>query len=279
MSLLSIAPDIVAGASENLADLGSALRSATATAATQTTSIAAPAADEISAAITALFGTHAQGFHAASAKAAAFHDAFVNLLNGGAAQYVGTEAASTTNFSGNFGPLSYSFSESATGANGNVSLNTPFHPALSFSSTATSSGSNVNAAGTFQTPLGTVKWLTVDGSVRPSSDGGFSASLLAHTPFAPTTTLLATGTPINAGGVVGETVSATGAFNTPLGHVNWLTCDGSVRVADTGGFSASLSARTPVGSEGLSLTGKVTDGGTPVITGGSISIDGFQFSF
>ncbi len=79
MSLLSIAPDIVAGASEKLADLGSALRSANAAAATQTTSIAAPAADEVSAAITALFGTHAQGFQAASAKAAALHDDFVNL--------------------------------------------------------------------------------------------------------------------------------------------------------------------------------------------------------
>ena len=42
MSLLSIAPDIVAGASENLAGLGSTLRSANAAAATQTTSIAAP---------------------------------------------------------------------------------------------------------------------------------------------------------------------------------------------------------------------------------------------
>ncbi len=278
MSLLSIAPDIVAGASDNLAGLGSALRSATAAAANQTTSIAAPAADEVSAAITALFGTHAQGFQAASAKAAAFHDDFVNLLKGGAAQYVGTEAASTTNFSGNIGPLSYSFSESATGANGNVSLNTPFHPALSFSSTPTSSGANVNATGTLHTPLGTVKWLTVDGSVHPSSDGGFTASLLAHTPFAPTTTLSATGTPINAGGVVGETVNATGSVNTPLGRVNWLTCDGSVRVADTGGFSASLSARTPVGSEALSLTGTVASG-TPVITGGSISVDGFKFSF
>ena len=96
MSLLSIAPEIVSSASENLAGLGSALRSATATAATQTTSIAAPAADEISAAITELFGTHAQGFQAASAKAAAFHDDFVNLLKGGTAQYAGTEAAADT---------------------------------------------------------------------------------------------------------------------------------------------------------------------------------------
>ena len=93
MSVLSIAPDIVADASGNLEDLGSALRSANAAAASQTTAIAAPAADEVSATITALFGAHAQEFQALSAKAAAFHDGFVNLLNGGAAQYLNTEIA------------------------------------------------------------------------------------------------------------------------------------------------------------------------------------------
>jgi PE family len=91
MSSLNIAPDIVAAASGNLENLGSALRSANAAAASQTTAIAAPAADEVSAAITALFGAHAQQFHALTTKAAAFNDEFVNLLDGGAAQYVSTE--------------------------------------------------------------------------------------------------------------------------------------------------------------------------------------------
>lgn len=89
MSSLSVAPGIVSAASGNLENLGSTPRSANA-AASQTAAVAAPAADEVSAAITALFDTHAQ---ALSAKAAAFHDEFANLLNGGAAQYVSTEAA------------------------------------------------------------------------------------------------------------------------------------------------------------------------------------------
>ncbi|CPR11845.1 PE-PGRS family protein [Mycobacterium bohemicum DSM 44277] len=72
MSLLSIAPDIVAGASGNLENLGSMLRSATASAASQTTAVLAPAADEVSAAITALFGSHAQQFQAVSAQARPF---------------------------------------------------------------------------------------------------------------------------------------------------------------------------------------------------------------
>jgi PE family len=278
MSLLSIAPDIVAGASDNLAGLGSALRSATAAAANQTTSIAAPAADEVSAAITALFGTHAQGFQAASAKAAAFHDDFVNLLKGGAAQYVGTEAASTTNFSGNFGPLSYSFSESATGANGNVSLSTPFHPALSFSATTTSSGANLNATGTIRTPLGPVTWLSANGSASATADGGFHASLGLHSPFTPSGALSVTGTPLSTDTQVGESLKATGSFHTPLGPVNFLSASGKAILADNGAFSASISAHTPGASEGLSLTGTVASG-TPVITGGSISVDGFKFSF
>jgi hypothetical protein len=278
MSLLSIAPDIVAGASENLAGLGSTLRSANAAAATQTTSIAAPAADEVSAAITALFGTHAAGFQAASAKAAAFHDDFVNLLKGGVGRYVGAEAASSTSLSGSFGPFSYSFNESATGANGAVTLNAPFHPSLSFSATATSSGADLNALGTFRTPLGTVKWLTASGSASTTADGGFSASLSEHTPFGPSGSFSATGTPISTDNEVGEVLKATGSFPTPLGPVDFLTASGEATIATDGAFSASISAHTPGASEGLSLTGTVADG-TPEITGGSINVDGFKFSF
>jgi hypothetical protein len=93
MSTLSVTPDVVAAASGDLQHIGSALRDANASAAARTTEIAAPAADEVSAAITALFDTHAQEFQALTAKAAAFHEEFVNLLNGGAAQYVRTEIA------------------------------------------------------------------------------------------------------------------------------------------------------------------------------------------
>ena len=93
MSYVIAATDILSVASENLQNIGSELRDANAAAAAQTSAIAAPAADEVSAAITALFGTHAQEFRAASAQAEAFHNEFVNLLNGGAAQYVHTEIA------------------------------------------------------------------------------------------------------------------------------------------------------------------------------------------
>jgi hypothetical protein len=278
MSLLSIAPDIVSDASENLAGLGSALRSATATAATQTTSIAAPAADEVSTAITALFGSHAQGFQAASAKAAAFHDDFVNLLKGGTAQYAGTEAAATTNLHGNYGIFSYALKESATGASGNITFNTPFRPALSFSSTNNSSGVALSATGTFHSPIGTVTWLQASGHATSTPDGGFKASLYGHSPYGPPISFKASGTPINTDTEMGEILKASGAYNTPLGNINIFKASGESIVTTDGAFSAHISAQTMDGSGALSLTGRDANG-SPVITGGSISFDGFKFSF
>ncbi|WP_082958151.1 PE family protein [Mycobacterium alsense] len=93
MPLLSVVPDLVSEASGNLANIGSTLRNTVAAAMTQTTAIAAPGGDEVSAAITALFAGHAGDFQASSAQAASFHNEFVNLLSGGAAQYVTTEVA------------------------------------------------------------------------------------------------------------------------------------------------------------------------------------------
>jgi YVTN family beta-propeller protein len=57
------------------------------------TSVLAAGSDEVSAGIAAVFSAHAQVYQALSAAAASFHQQFVNLMNGGAAQYVGTEAA------------------------------------------------------------------------------------------------------------------------------------------------------------------------------------------
>jgi PE family len=88
-----IVPEIVAGAAGKLAGIGSMLGEATAAAVSPTTSVAAAAADEVSHALSQLFGTYGQEFQAASAQAAAFHTGFVSLLNGGAAAYLNTEIA------------------------------------------------------------------------------------------------------------------------------------------------------------------------------------------
>jgi hypothetical protein len=93
MSFVSVVPDIVTAAAGNLAEIGSAMSAANAAAATPTTGLLAMANDEVSAAVTAVFSSHAQAYQNLGAQAAAFHDQFVSALNGGAGAYVATEVA------------------------------------------------------------------------------------------------------------------------------------------------------------------------------------------
>ncbi|OBI91788.1 PE family protein [Mycobacterium sp. 1245805.9] len=93
MSFLSVAPELLQGAAQQLAGVGSSLAEAAATATGPTTGIAAAAGDEVSVAIAAMFGNAGQEFHAISAQAQAFHSEFVALMNAGAGAYVGAEAA------------------------------------------------------------------------------------------------------------------------------------------------------------------------------------------
>lgn len=91
MSFVVAAPEAVTTAATNLAGIGSNLREATAAAAGQTTAITSAAADDVSLALSELFGTYGQQFQSLSDEAAAFHKEFVSLLNGGAATYLGAE--------------------------------------------------------------------------------------------------------------------------------------------------------------------------------------------
>jgi hypothetical protein len=93
VSFVVAAPEEVTAAAENLAGIRSTLSEATAAATGPTTGVIAAAADEVSVAISRLFGSYGTEFHAASAQAAAFHDEFVSLLNGGGAAYLSTEIA------------------------------------------------------------------------------------------------------------------------------------------------------------------------------------------
>ena len=93
MSFVTVAPEFVGQAAADLEGIGSELSSAHAAAAAATTGVIAPGADEVSVAITALFGTHARQYQALSAQAATFHSQFVNTLNAGAGSYVSTEVA------------------------------------------------------------------------------------------------------------------------------------------------------------------------------------------
>jgi hypothetical protein len=93
VSFVVTTPDSVTAAAGNLAGIGSTLEAATAAAASPTTSVATAAADEVSIAISQLFGGYGQEFQTVSAQAAAFHNEFVNLLDGAAAAYLSTDIA------------------------------------------------------------------------------------------------------------------------------------------------------------------------------------------
>ena len=95
-SYLIAAPEALASASADLSGIGEAIREATAAAAPSTTGIVPPALDEVSAAVTRLFGSYGQQFQALSAQSGLFHSRFVQLLSSGGSAYAGAEAANAS---------------------------------------------------------------------------------------------------------------------------------------------------------------------------------------
>ena len=92
-SFVVASPEVLTTASSDLTGIGSAIRSAHAAAASSTTSVVAAAQDEVSAAISKLFGGYAQEYQALSAQAMLFHQQFVQSLTAGAGMYAAAEAA------------------------------------------------------------------------------------------------------------------------------------------------------------------------------------------
>ncbi|CLV62289.1 PE-PGRS family protein [Mycobacterium tuberculosis] len=92
MSLVIVAPETVAAAALDVARIGSSIGAANAAAAGSTTSVLAAGADEVSAAIATLFGSHAREYQAISTQVAAFHDRFAQTLSAAVGSYVSAEA-------------------------------------------------------------------------------------------------------------------------------------------------------------------------------------------
>ncbi|MCV7099719.1 PE family protein, partial [Mycobacterium palustre] len=92
MSFLNAVPEYMTAAASDLANVGSSIASANAAAAGPTSQLVAAGADEVSAAVAALFEGHARAYQAIGAQAAAFHERFVALLNAGAGSYTSAEA-------------------------------------------------------------------------------------------------------------------------------------------------------------------------------------------
>jgi hypothetical protein len=86
MSYLLVTPEFVTAAASDLASIDSTIGAANTAAAAPTAEMVAAGADEVSAAVTAVFAAHAQGYQTLSAQAAAFHSQFVQLMTASAGQ-------------------------------------------------------------------------------------------------------------------------------------------------------------------------------------------------
>lgn len=96
MSFLVVTPDLFGSAATELESIRSALDAAHAAAAGPTTALAAAGADEVSAAVAALFAGYAQEFQGLGARADALHRQFIQSLSAGAELYLAAEELGAT---------------------------------------------------------------------------------------------------------------------------------------------------------------------------------------
>lgn len=93
MSFVTIVPEMLSAAADNLQSVGSAVTAQNAAALAPTTALIPAAADEVSALTAAQFVAHAQMHQGVSAQAAAIHQMFVTMLTVSAGSLAATEAA------------------------------------------------------------------------------------------------------------------------------------------------------------------------------------------
>jgi PE family len=96
MSVVTVAPPVVAAAAADISGIGAAIEEASIVAAAPTTGVVAPAADSVSARLAALFNGHAQTYQAVSAQAGVFHQDFVNTLTASDTAYTEAETTNST---------------------------------------------------------------------------------------------------------------------------------------------------------------------------------------
>ncbi|WP_156452636.1 PE family protein, partial [Mycobacterium gordonae] len=96
MSFVIAAPELMAAAAAQASGIGLSVSTANAAAAASTTGVLAAAADEVSAAIAALFSGHGAAYQLVSVQAEAFQSQFARALSNAGASYAAAEAASTS---------------------------------------------------------------------------------------------------------------------------------------------------------------------------------------
>jgi hypothetical protein len=234
MSYVNVAPQLMAGAAADAAGIGSAISQAHAAAAPATTSVLAAAADEVSSAAAAFFSQHGQAFSALGAQASAFHDQFVNALNGGAAHYLDAELANAQQTSAQavaaaaVNPMSQSF-------------RFPYGPfTISGTQTVTPVGEGFDGVTNAAVNLGPVKLLSANAIENYSAVTGVGSA----------------------------TFAVTGPFISGMGNAAFSDVTGSFS-ANFAGNAPLMSVGLSVNG-----TYPVTGTGSPHITGAKLEIDG-----
>ncbi|WP_142281460.1 PE family protein, partial [Mycobacterium palustre] len=95
-SYVIAAPEALAAVSAELASIGSAVGSASVAAGPAITQVAAAAGDEVSAAVSRVFGDYGQRFQRLAGQAGVFHAGFVQALSAGGSMYAAAEAANVS---------------------------------------------------------------------------------------------------------------------------------------------------------------------------------------
>jgi len=95
MTYVTAEPQLIAAAAADVGAIGSDINAANAAAALPTSGLLAPAADEVSAAITKLFDLYGLEHQAVAAQAAAFHGQFTAALAAAGGAYAAAEAAAS----------------------------------------------------------------------------------------------------------------------------------------------------------------------------------------
>ena len=98
MSYLFTQAQKLTDAASDLAGIGTtiSISEANMAAVVPTTDLPAPGADGVSALVAAILGAHGQQYQVISARATAFHDQFVQLMNAAGQAYAGAEADSAS---------------------------------------------------------------------------------------------------------------------------------------------------------------------------------------
>ncbi|MDC9017321.1 PE family protein [Mycobacterium marinum] len=241
MSFVNVVPNTVAAAAGDLASIRSALSEATAAAAGPTTDVLAAGGDEVSTAISQLFGAHGQEFQIVSAQLRGFHDQLVRLMRAGAAAYASVEATAQQDLSMAEQGLVNAVNAPAqallghpiigTGGSGSQSATT----GTSTSGVTSGSVASGSAAGSVSSgaTAGTVSTGATTGSVASGATAGtVSTGATDGAVTSGTTTSSSDGTTVSAGGVAATDPGSDGGV-----AVSDPGSDGGVAVSGSGSGS------------------------------------------